>query len=320
MLSPRESSQLYRARIERVISFISDNIAGKLSLEVLSKAACFSQFHFHRIFTAIVGETPGGYVNRLRLAKAATMLVWNHSFSITEIAYICGFSSPATFSRSFKQQYNMSATEWRSGAYSDKRDSKNCITISKDRKPDSNIGQAHNVDSPYIDTTNMTDHQQKSDMHVEIKHTPTFYVAYMINLEGYSIEKITQVWERLCRWADPRELITPASHFIGMPMDDPSIIDREKCRYYACITVPADMNDDNYANFMTIKAGRCAVYRFEGAVNDIENAYSRLYGEWLPNSGYQPADRPAYELYIATPDTHPEGKYVAEICLPVIPL
>jgi AraC family transcriptional regulator len=43
-------------------------------------------------------------------------------------------------------------------------------------------------------------------------------------------------------------------------------------------------------------------------------------GEWLPESGYQPDDRPAYELYHNDPKTHPQGKFIIDICMPVKPL
>jgi YesN/AraC family two-component response regulator len=42
-----------------------------VKLEQLAKVACFSEFHFHRIFRAVAGETVANFTNRLRLEKAA---------------------------------------------------------------------------------------------------------------------------------------------------------------------------------------------------------------------------------------------------------
>lgn len=45
-----------------------------------------------------------------------------------------------------------------------------------------------------------------------------------------------------------------------------------------------------------------------------------MYAGWSPESGYQPDDRPAFELYLNDPKEHPEGKHIVEICAPVKPL
>jgi len=45
-----------------------------------------------------------------------------------------------------------------------------------------------------------------------------------------------------------------------------------------------------------------------------------VYGVWLPESGYQPDDRPAFEWYHSDCSQHPEKKAVVDICVPVRPL
>jgi len=42
--------------------------------------------------------------------------------------------------------------------------------------------------------------------------------------------------------------------------------------------------------------------------------------EWMPTSGYQPDHRMCYEVYLNDPDTHPEKKWLVDICEPVRPL
>ena len=79
--------QEYISRINRVIDYVEANIDQDLSLASLAKVANFSQFHFHRIFRAMVGETLNGFSQRIRLEKAAARL-WDHpKESITEIAF-----------------------------------------------------------------------------------------------------------------------------------------------------------------------------------------------------------------------------------------
>ena len=94
----------YAERIDRVIDHLRANLDRPVKLAELAGVACFSEFHFHRIFTAVSGETLNNFTNRLRLEKAARLLRYTDQ-SATEIALECGFSSSATFSRAFRAGY-----------------------------------------------------------------------------------------------------------------------------------------------------------------------------------------------------------------------
>ncbi len=125
------SQKEYISRINKVIDYINDNISEKNNLEKLAEIACFSQYHFHRIFTAIIKETPVDFLLRLRLEKAANIFLTNNEISITQIAFDCGFTSVAIFSRLFKQHFNLSPKQFRDE-----------LQKSKNSKIDSKIGKA----------------------------------------------------------------------------------------------------------------------------------------------------------------------------------
>ncbi|MBN2130510.1 MAG: GyrI-like domain-containing protein, partial [Sedimentisphaerales bacterium] len=69
-----------------------------------------------------------------------------------------------------------------------------------------------------------------------------------------------------------------------------------------------------------VAAGRYAVGRFELLPTEYEQAWATIMGGWLPESGYQCDDKPCYELYHNDPKTHPEGRCIVDICIPVKPL
>ena len=92
----------YQLRINRVVDHIEAHLAEPLPLEALAKVAAFSPFHFHRIFLAMVGETPQRFIQRLRVEKAATDLRLRPHVSVTEVALEAGFSSSAAFARAFR--------------------------------------------------------------------------------------------------------------------------------------------------------------------------------------------------------------------------
>jgi AraC family transcriptional regulator len=83
----------YRSRLNRTIDYIHNHYDEDLNLTKLAEVACFSKFHFHRIFRAMVGETLNDFVQRIRLEKSVQKLTTDFNKSITEIALDGGFSS-----------------------------------------------------------------------------------------------------------------------------------------------------------------------------------------------------------------------------------
>jgi AraC family transcriptional regulator len=156
-------------------------------------------------------------------------------------------------------------------------------------------------------------------MSVEVKEMPEMHVAYYRHVGSYS--GVGEAFEELMRWAGPRGLIQfPETKMLGVYHDDPEITDPSRLRSSACITVPEGTAVDGQIGTMTVPGGRFAVGSYEIAHEQFAEAWDDLMGKWLPQSGYQPDDRPCYELYRNDPKTHPEGKFIVDICVPVKPL
>ena len=105
----------YDRRVNRVIDHIREHLADELPLAALARLAAFSPFHFHRVFRAVTGETVAGFVQRLRIEKAAAALRDHPGRAVLAIALDHGFGSAAAFARTFRARFGMSATAWRSG-------------------------------------------------------------------------------------------------------------------------------------------------------------------------------------------------------------
>jgi AraC family transcriptional regulator len=99
-------------RIEDVMLYIRTHIHEPLNREVLAEIAGFSVPHFHRVFTAQVGESAVSYVRRLRMERAGHKLRMG-AVDITEVARAAGYESHAAFSKAFKQQFGLSPSEFR---------------------------------------------------------------------------------------------------------------------------------------------------------------------------------------------------------------
>lgn len=103
---------LPRWRLQRVISFVDNNIDRNVSLEELAAAAGLSRRHFARSFRSEVGETPHRWLMERRLEKAKTLLASTEQ-SLIDIAMSCGFASQSHFSTAMKQATGMSPYHWR---------------------------------------------------------------------------------------------------------------------------------------------------------------------------------------------------------------
>ena len=112
MLTDTQSLQEYSACVEEVLRYIREHINEPLDRETLASVAGFSIPHFHRVFSAHVGESAISYVRRLRLERAGRKLRMG-AVDITEVALAAGYDSHAAFSKAFKQQFGVSPSEFR---------------------------------------------------------------------------------------------------------------------------------------------------------------------------------------------------------------
>jgi len=99
-------------RMSRVVQFVSEHIAGNVTVADLAGAACMSPAHFARSFKATTGQCPHAFVIQLRLALAKQMLA-NHHLPISDIALSTGFSSQSNFTRAFRGATGMTPRDYR---------------------------------------------------------------------------------------------------------------------------------------------------------------------------------------------------------------
>jgi AraC family transcriptional regulator len=221
----------------------------------------------------------------------------------------------------------MTPTVWRSRGYGSY--SKDGQTDGKSGQTLRNQGKAFEIRSMYIGgiTQNQTWRIQMKKptalaADVKVKQIPAMTVAYIRHIGPYQgNEKLFgSLFSKLMTWAGPRELIGPETKCITIYHDNPDITEDEKLRISCCITVPESTPVEGEIGKMKIEGGKYAVAHFEIFPSQYGDAWSAFYGGWLPESGYQPDDRPCFELYCGDPKTHPEGKHVVDIYMPVIPL
>ena len=296
--------QEYLGRINRVIDYIRSDLTGDLRLEALARVANFSPYHFHRVFSAIVGETVNAFIRRVRMQMAASQLIYNPKKTITRISTDCGFSSPSSFARDFRRAFGMSASQFRAGGEE---------SVVKVREAMVREG------AEFVGTATHRIERTEMIYSVEVKEMPEFHVAYIRHVGQFN--QIGEAFDRLMRWAGPRGLLQfPEASFLAIYHDGPGVTPVSQLRSDACITVPVGTPIEGEVGLMTIPGGKFAVAHVEIDPSQYGEAWDRLIGDWLPRSGYQPDDRLCYELYLNNPEEHPEKKHIVEICEPIRPL
>jgi AraC family transcriptional regulator len=296
------------------MDYIRLNLDKPINLNKLASIAAFSPYHFHRIFTAMVGETPNNFVSRIKLEKAAQLLQNNPKSSVGDIAFVCGFVNASSFSRAFKDYFSMTTTEFRN---QDKaiyikdgvRYSKNCKAVSKIGKNNQQVNeQLCSVEFNKIIIM---------DTEIEIKQMPELNLIYCRHTGAFN--KIGEAYEKLFKWAIPRGLVTPSTKTVTVYQDDPSITSIDKIRQDASIIIEGDVKVEGEIGKLKIASGKYAVGRFEIKENEFEEAWNTMCA-WLTESGCQPTNSPTYEYYHNDYSEHPEHKFIVDICIPVEPL
>jgi AraC-like DNA-binding protein len=97
--SQSEKPARYRRGVETVRSIILSRSAGTHTLAQLADIAGMSIYHFDRVFRNEVGISPGGFFQRVRVARAYGMILRGHQLS--DVWYNLGYADQAHMTRHF---------------------------------------------------------------------------------------------------------------------------------------------------------------------------------------------------------------------------
>jgi AraC-like DNA-binding protein len=99
-------------RIAMALRRIETQRGARLSVDELAAEAAVSSFHFLRIFEQVVGVTPGQYMLRTRLHRAAVRLRSSND-AIAAVALDSGFADLSTFNRQFRRATGLTPRAYR---------------------------------------------------------------------------------------------------------------------------------------------------------------------------------------------------------------
>lgn len=292
----------YVERVNRAIDHIIRNLAQPLKLEVVSAAACFSPFHFHRIFKALLGETLNQFVKRQRLERALYLMSHAPKRSMTDVALDFGFGSSSDFSRSFKQHFGASPRAF------------DLDTFRNTRREEFERYLSSRDGGPRF--TSLPAGENPDGFEVQLRDLPARTVAYIRVLDPYREGVAQAACERLLAWAIKRGLAD--GQWLGYMWEEPEIVALKDCRYDVALVVD-DIEPAGEIGRFEFPPMRVAEVVLSGDIELEMRAIDWLYKTWLPRSGFVPDDQPAFEAWIGRPFAHGTTHFEIACQLPVRP-
>jgi len=292
-----QANSEYGQRIDRVIDYLRRNLHRPVKLAELANVACFSEFHFHRIFRAVSGETLNNFTIRLRLEKAARLLRYSEQ-SLTDIALDCGFSSLATFSRAFRSVYDTSPSQFRKNG--EIKNSKIC----KELFPEDEYGLAMGAE------------EKKAAFPVRLIDIPERQVAYIRVTNAFELGRVIAALKTVIEWAKCQDIFSQGTLF-GMTVDDPHVTPKHLYRYEVCLASSLPFECMPGMSKLKMPAMRYAVIEVSGDIHKVATAWDYLYRDWLVNSAYEPEHAPALEVFLDKERAMDWSHFELELCLPL---
>ncbi|MDH5889073.1 AraC family transcriptional regulator [Vibrio splendidus] len=274
------------SRISRVLTYIHSNLSSSLSLEDIATQSCWSRWQLQRVFQAETGLTVANYVRELKLSQAAEHLL-DGKERVIDIALGLGFNSEISFSRSFKQMFGSSPSQY--------------------RKAGKRVGLRKPIQ--VSETASTSEKGALSFVEVRIDERESFLVKGMtseisglFSLTQDFAQKVPQLWSRL-----EGEVEIPDDNvlqFIGVVDLTQSCFDGTNIHYWAGVELQEGISIPQLPSIiserlevLTVPKQTYAVVKHCGPIENLRHTLSWFVLNWMPSSGYRGVDGYELEVY-----------------------
>lgn len=264
----------YLESFERAIIYMENHLDENISVHEVAKVSGYSYYHFTRIFKSVLGESIGNYIQKRRLSCASQKLLYSDR-KIIDIAIESGFDSSESFSRAFKNVYQVSPSVYRQN------------------RLDVFLGNKAMIDREFLRhiSSNIT-------VQPQIRNIEEIHVA---GIRGTAaLDNIFSLWEQFLEKLDSivhKHLsartfgICEYQENIPVANYDMELTEVIGIEVTSCENMPADII------VKTIPAGKYAVFTHKGSLNDILKTYQYIFGTWAVLTGEIIDNRDNFELY-----------------------
>lgn len=262
--------------LQKAIDFIEEHLVETITIEDIAKQANLSSFHFQRTFMILTDLSVGEYLRRRRLTLAAQELS-STNCKVIDMASKYGYDTPEAFSKAFRKQHGLTPSEARKGNASLQSYNRLIIQVS--------LKGADPMKYKIIDKEAFQVIGVKENIVCSTKDTDA---------------TIPKLWGKVAQDGTLDSLAKlnngPVEGILGMTDNY-----REKddmLDYWIATAYNGDDVPDGLFK-LKIPASKWVVFEVSGPIPEaIPDTWKKIYSEWFPSNGYQPASIPSLEVYI----------------------
>lgn len=266
--------------IDYILRHLDENITAK----DIANEFNYSEFYFNRVFKSETGESLYAFIKRLKMEQSAIDIKIRKNKSITDIGVDYGYSS-SNYSSAFRKHHEVSPAEFRKSA---------------NQKSTLNPFNKNKLDS--FESFNYYNSK------IQIQVLEDITVIYEKTIGNYY--ELKEKWHLFMETY--KGIIKSDTLMIERFYDDPAVSSLNCCICDLCMTVDKNCN---LKNITTIKGGKFVIYKFEGKIQNIFRDVQGVFRIWLPQSGYEMAERYGLNIYRNIDEAN--GEVIMELCIPI---
>jgi AraC family transcriptional regulator len=250
------------------------NLDRETSLESLARQYGYSPFHFHRLFSKTVRETPKRHVDRLRLERAAYKLAVTGD-TVLGIALSVGFKSHETFSRSFRRAFGCSPKDYRNACRSAQ-----AARLERNRGfrgEGCQLSDVRFIRLPPMTLLTMRRYGAYADCPIPFSAGDEFWTALVARAQR----------NKVCFHRLP----------IAISYDDPTVTPPGLQRLDACVPVDAEIPPQGRIRCLRFAGNRFAGIEHVGPHTTLDQAYRNLADGIRRSPQYQFDEGPPVQIY-----------------------
>lgn len=277
----------YADRIERAVRLIEarGGTGEPPSLAELAAAAALSEYHFHRVFRLMTGESPASAVKRVRLGQSLAGLA---SGGIGEATARSGYATSQAYARALQSEAGATPSELRDDAQR-------------------RAALADRLARPGTTSAN-------APIEIAVESFEPLRLLALRNVGAY--EELNTGYGRLFELVMAQVGMEGIAGIYGLPHDDPRDTDPASCRFTCALATGSAGCAQGELQELVITGGRHAVMVHRGDFDRIHPLIDTLYA-WAIDTGTAIAAAPLFIHYLDDPDEVAPEDQRAVICLPI---
>ncbi len=293
-------------QVQPVVAYAARHLDEDLSLAALADQAGLSAFHLHRVFAAVAGETPKQFTLRLRLDRAAAMLLTGGD-SVLNVALSCGFQSHEAFTRAFRKRFGLAPSAYRARGFAGETDAPEHAALVSTLGPC--VGLFH---------TSENGRSRKNGMAYSISKKETAPQPVLVVRRRVKPDQIAatlgEVLGHVFLHAQQNGIALAGPPFTRYVEWGPGLLTIEAG---LAVAAHAGAGSEGEIRPETLPGGFVATTVHSGAYDKLTEAHAAVQ-QWIEAEGLRAAGAP-WEVYVTDPADYPDPKdWKTEIFWPVV--